>query len=169
MKRTPIRCLLAALGFLASCSTLRPAAPDTSLPAAVLELAREPAASASEASILLAAPGRESGSYHVWAVDAGNGVAPDLAALDFTVPGRAMGAFAFSPDGQRLAIATGSSKYCEPSGVGTACWDGSETVSLVDLATGRADPIELTKPSRVFALGIRLLRATPGHGGSCSR
>ena len=154
MKRIPDRLLLAALGFLASCAPLRPTAPDTSLPADVLMLATEPAATASGGSILLAAPGRERGSYHVWAVDAGNGVAPGQGAPDFTVPGRAMGAFALSPDGQRLAIATGSSTYCEPLGIGTACWDGSETVSLVDLTTGRADPIDLPKPSRVSQLAF---------------
>jgi hypothetical protein len=65
-----------------------------------------------------------------------------------------MGAFALSPDGQRLAIATGSLKYCEPSGIGTACWDGSETVSLVDLTTGRADPIEMPRPSRISQLAF---------------
>ena len=154
MRRTPYLVLLAALGFLASCSTLRPAAPDTPLPAAVPELADEPAAPASQASILLAAPDRESGSFHVWAVDAGNGAAPGPAALDFAIPGRAMGAFALSPDGLRLAMATGSLKYCEPSGIGTACWDGSETVSLVDLTTGRANSIELPKPSRVSQLAF---------------
>jgi len=154
VKRTPYRILLAALGLLASCAPPRPTAPDTSLPTDVLTIATEPAAPASGGSILLAAPGRERGSYHVWAVDAGNGVALGQGALDFAVPGRAMGAFALSPDGQRLAIATGSSTYCEPLGIGTACWDGSETVSLVDLPTGRADPIDLPKPSRVSHLAF---------------
>ena len=65
-----------------------------------------------------------------------------------------MGAFALSLDGQRLAIATGSSTYCEPLGIGTACWGGSETVSRVDLTPGRADPIDLPKPSRVSQLAF---------------
>ena len=173
MKRIPYRTLLAALGFLVSCSTPRPVA-TTGMPQPTVVRAPVPAptAPASGASILLAAPGASHRTYRLRVVDAANGVPdPMTPALDLEVPGREMGAFAVSPDGQRLAIATGLLTYCEPSGIGNACWVSSETLTLVDLTSGQADQIELPKPCRVSQMafdssGQRLAMVVHTQGSS---
>ena len=108
----------------------------------------EMAAAPSGASILIAAPGPESGSFHVWAVDAATGAASGQT-LDVEIPGAEMSTYALSPDRQTLAVATGHLTLCEPFAGGVACMTGTDTISLLNMTTGEARAVDLDRRERI--------------------
>jgi hypothetical protein len=110
-------------------------------------------------------------SVRIQALDAGDGSrSASFGSVDLEANG-SVGSYAFSPDGGTVAIATGSLPFCEPSGGGSACWDGTEALHLVDLEDGSVFSADLPRPSRVAGMvfapsGERLALALKTREGS---
>lgn len=145
--------LLTALAGLTACSAPRPATERSAPIGAPSPLPSLPPASGG--AILLAAPGDQANTLRVWSVDPATGepsTAPGV--IDQTLPGAEMSTFALSLDRQRLAVATGTLTFCEPSMGGSACWAGTETISLLNLTTGEVHQTELDRRGRVSLMAF---------------
>jgi len=90
-------------------------------------------------------------AYVIQAHDADTGETAVWGSVPLEGSGTDMGSYAYSPDGSVLALTTGTTPFCTPSGGGSACWPSTKAIHLIDVQTravssvdpgyGRAGPI----------------------------
>ena len=74
-------------------------------------------------------------AFVIQAHDAASGEPAEWGALHLEDGGRELGTYAFSPDGNTLALVTGTTPFCTAMGGGSACWPSSKALHFVDLTT----------------------------------
>jgi len=86
-------------------------------------------------SILSGGWDRQANAFVIQASDAMSGQPAEWGALPLTDGGRELSTYAFSRDGNGLALVTGTTPFCTPFVGGSTCWPGAKALHFVDLTT----------------------------------
>jgi dipeptidyl aminopeptidase/acylaminoacyl peptidase len=142
---------IAALALLAAaCSPRAPLPQFQSVPA---EAAGMPANPASAGSFVTVAWDSAEKALRVEAVHAASGLpATDWTPLVLEESGKNVSGYEYSPNGDQLAVTSGTDLFCSRSAGGSACWAGVETLHVIDLDSGDVKTIEMTPVAYVPAL-----------------
>jgi WD40 repeat protein len=178
--------------WLSACSSLAPGAAlagEGLQPAQSMEVAGEigvaelgpGTVSNSGISVLSGGWDRQASTFVIQAHDATSGQPAEWGALPLKDGGRELSTYAFSPDGNGLALVTGTTPFCTAMGGGSACWPSSKALHFVDLTTrstisvdpgvGRVGALTFSPDGRHVALvhesrqaiEARLYRASDGQ------
>jgi WD40 repeat protein len=105
------------------------------------------------ADILMTVWGDSERALQLEAVDSVTGSAtPGWSPIVLTDSGRDVAGYAFSADGRRMAVLSGTAPFCSPSAGGSACWSGADRLHLVDLIGRDEETLDIAETSHVSTL-----------------
>lgn len=117
-------------------------------------LGEAPQALSARPPAILLARSDSTGAFHIQTVDAATGsVLPSPTGFELETGG-AITNHTISPDGRWLAIAAGSSDFCQPFGGGSACWDAADVLHFVDLKSGQVSSGQLAEAGRISSMAF---------------
>ena len=117
-------------------------------------LGEAPQALSARSPAILLAGNDGSGVFRIQAIDAvTGGVLPSPAGFELEAGG-AIRNHTISADGRWLALAAGTSVFCEPLGGGSACWDAASILHIVDLKGGQVSSSQLAGSGRISSLAF---------------
>jgi hypothetical protein len=143
------------LGVAVSAAGCGPRLSARALPAVPVEAAEAQFNPTESSAVFTAIWDSSARAFQIEVVDSATGSpAPGWSPIVLEDSGRMIGGYASSPAGDRLAVLSGTSKFCSPSAGGSACWPGADRLHVIDLDDHSARTLVLGTTAHVPTLAF---------------